>query len=92
MERKRHGPEQIVAKSREADALLTGGGTIAQVCRKLEVAEATFHRWREQYGGMKAQEARRLEELEIESARLRKRAAHLALDNAMLKELAQGNF
>jgi transposase-like protein len=92
MKRKRHSPEQIVGKLREADALLAGGATIAQVCQKLEVAEATFHRWREQYGGMKASEAKRLKELEQENARLKKLVADLALDNSMLKELAQGNF
>jgi transposase-like protein len=92
MKRKRHSPEQIVAKLREADAILATGTTIAQVCQKLEIGEATFHRWREQYGGMKASEAKRLKELELENARLKKLVADLALDNAMLKEIAQGNF
>lgn len=92
MKRKRHSPEQIVAKLREADAMLAAGATIAQVCQKLEVAEATFHRWREQYGGMKASEAKRLKELEQENVRLKKLVADLALDNALLKEIAQGNF
>jgi transposase-like protein len=92
MKAKRHSPEQIVAKLREADAMLAGGATIAQVCQQLAVSEATFHRWRQQYGGMKAQEAKRLKELEIENARLKKLVADLALDNSMLKELAKGNF
>ena len=92
MKRKRHSPEQIVGKLREADAILATGATIAQVCQKLEIGEATFHRWREQYGGMKASEAKRLKELELENARLKKLVADLALDNAMLKEIAQGNF
>ena len=92
MKRKRHSPEQIVGKLREADAMLAAGATIAQVCQKLEVAEATFHRWREQYGGMKASEAKRLKELEQENVRLKKLVADLALDNALLKEIAQGNL
>ncbi len=92
MKRKRHSPEQIVNKLREADALLAAGATIAQVCQKLEVAETTFHRWRNQYGGMKASEAKRLKELEQENAQLKKLVADLALDNSLLKELAKGNF
>lgn len=92
MKKKRHGPEQIVAKLREADAILATGATIALVCQKLEIGEATFHRWREQYGGMKASEAKRLKELELENGRLKKLVANLALDNAMLKEIGQGNF
>ena len=92
MKRKRHTPEQIIAKLREADALLGGGASIGQVCQKLEVAEATFHRWRNQYGGMKANEAKRLKQLEQENARLKKLVAEQALDNAMLKELASGKW
>lgn len=60
MKRKRHNPEQVVAKLREADAMLTAGASLAQVCQRLEISEATFHRWRNQYGGMKAEEARAL--------------------------------
>ena len=92
MKRKRHRPEQIVGKLRDADAMLAAGATIGLVCQKLEVAEATFHRWREQYGGMKASEAKRLKELEQENVRLKKLVADLALDNALLKEIAQGNL
>jgi len=90
--RKRHSPEQIVRKLEEADRRLNAGQTIAQVCQALEVSEASFHRWRAQYGGMKAQEARRLKELEQENARLKKLVADLMLDKEMLKELAEGNF
>jgi len=90
--RKRHSPEQIVRKLEEADRRLNAGQTIAQVCQALEVSEASFHRWRAQYGGMKAQEARRLKELEHENARLKKLVADLMLDKEMLKELAEGNF
>ena len=92
MKGKKHTPEQIIGKLREADAELNGGATIGQVCQKLGISEPTFHRWREQYGGMKASEAKRLKELELENARLKKLVADLALDNAMLKEIAQGNF
>ncbi len=92
MKRTRHSPEQIIAKLREADALLGGGATIGQVCQKLEVAEATFHRWRNQYGGMKANEAKRLKQLEQENVRLKKLLAEQALDNAMLKELNSGKW
>jgi putative transposase len=92
MKRKRHSPEQIITKLREADAMLAAGSTIAQVVQRLEISEQTFHRWRNQYGGMKANEARRLKELEQENARLKKLVADLSLDNAMLKEVAEGNF
>jgi putative transposase len=92
MKRKRHSPEQIIAKLREADALLASGASIGQVCQRLEVTEGTFHRWRNQYGGMKADEAKRLKNLEQENARLKKLVAEQALDNAMLKELAEGNW
>ena len=92
MKRKKHTPEQIIAKLREADALLGGGATLGQVCQKLGVAEATFHRWRNQYGGMKANDAKRLKQLERENARLKNVVAEQALDNAMLKELNSGKW
>lgn len=92
MKRKRHGPDQIIAKLREADAMLGTGASIGQVCQKLEVSEPTFHRWRNQYGGMKANEAKRLKELEQENGRLKKLVANLSLDNAMLKELSEGKW
>lgn len=84
--RKRHTPEQIVARLREADALLNAGQSLAQVIQHLGVSEATFHRWRNQYGGMKAGEARRLKELESENARLKRLLADAELDKAILKE------
>jgi len=90
--RKRHSPEQIVRKLEDADRRLTAGQSIAQVCQALEVGEASFHRWRNQYGGMKAQEAKRLKELEQENVRLKKMVANLMLDKEMLKEIASGNF
>jgi putative transposase len=92
MKRTRHSPEQIIAKLREADALLSGGASLGQVCQKLEVSEATLHRWRNQYGGMKAGEAKRLKELELENGRLKRLVAQQALDLAMLKELSEGKW
>lgn len=90
--RKRHSPEQIVRKLEDADRRLNAGQSIGQVCQALEVSEASFHRWRNQYGGMKAQEAKRLKELEQENTRLKKMVADLMLDKEMLKEIASGNF
>jgi len=90
--RKRHSAAQIVKKLEDAERRLTAGQNIAQVCQALEIGEATYHRWRNQYGGMKAQEAVRLKELELENARLKKLLAEAELDKAMLKELASGNF
>ena len=92
MKRKRHKPEQIIRKLREADRMLSEGRDIALVCQGLEVSEATFHRWRNQYGGMKANEAKRLKELQIENGRLKKLVADQALDIQILKEVTKGNF
>ena len=92
MKRHRHTPEQIVRKLREGDRLLNEGKDIAEVVRHLEIAESTWNRWRTQYGGMKADEAKRLRQLEVENARLKKLLAEAELDKAMLKELAEGNF
>lgn len=89
---KRHSPEQIVRKLRDADAMLNSGKTIGEACQALGISEATLHRWRQQYGGMKADEARRLKELEQENGRLKKLVADLSLDVQMLKEIARGNF
>jgi putative transposase len=88
---KRHSAEQIVGKLREADALLGGGASMGQVCQKLEVSEATYCRWRNQYGGMKSSEAKRLKELEVENARLKRLVAEQALDIQILKEAARPN-
>lgn len=89
---KRHGAEQIVRKLRDAEALLHTGKTIGEACQVLEVSEQTYHRWKKKYGGMKADEAKRLEELEQENGRLKKLVADLSLDVQMLKEIARGNF
>ena len=90
--RKRHGPEEIVRKLRDADAMLNAGKDVAAVLQVLEVSEATYSRWRNQYGGMKAEEAKRLKELERENVRLKRIVADQALDMAMLKELAEGKW
>ena len=92
MKRRRHTPEQIVRKLRVADALLAEGKEVAEVARALEVSEPTYHRWRNQYGGMKADDAKRLKELERETGRLKTLVANQALDIDMLKELAEGQF
>lgn len=91
MKWKRHSPEQIVRKLQEADVMLGVGKTWGQACQTLEVSEQTLHRWRNQYGGMKAQEARRLRELEDENRRLKKLLAEAELDKAILKEALRGN-
>jgi len=92
MKRRRHTPEQIVRKLAEADKLLGQGRSNEEVCRELEVTESTYHRWRNQYGGMKADDARRLKQLERENQRLKRIVAEQALDIDMLKELSRGNF
>jgi DNA-binding transcriptional MerR regulator len=92
MKRKRYTPEQIVRRLREGDRLLNEGKDLTEVLRALEVSESSWNRWRARYGGMKANEAKRLKELEGENARLKKLLAEAELDKAMLKELAEGNF
>jgi transposase-like protein len=88
---KRHSPEQIVKKLRDAEVMLNGGKSIEEVLKALEVSEATFHRWRNQYGGMKSEEAKRLKDLEGENARLKRLLAEAELDKSMLKEALRGN-
>ena len=92
MKKKRHSPEQIIAKLREAEAGLNAGQELAAVCRQLEISEQTYYRWRQQYGGMKADEMKRLKELEKENSRLKRLVADQALDIQILKEVARGNF
>jgi putative transposase len=92
VKRHRHTPEQAVRKVREGERLLNDGADLAQVLRVLEISEATWNRWRSQYGGMKASAAKRLKELEAENARLKRLVANQALDIDLLKELAEGNF
>jgi putative transposase len=90
--RRRHSPEQIIRKLREADRLLGEGQEVAAVAKQLEVSEQTLHRWRLQYGGLKADDAKRLKELERENARLTRIVADQLLENQALKEVARGYF
>lgn len=90
--RKRHTPEQIVRKLRDADAMLNAGKDQAAVLQSLEVSQTTFDRWRNQYGGMKSTEAKRLKELEEENKRLKEIVAEQTLDIRMLKHVAEGNW
>jgi putative transposase len=90
--RRRHSPEQIVRKLRDADAMLGAGKDLALVLQSLEVSESTLERWRRQYGGMKSEEAVRLKKLEDENKKLKEVVAELTLDNRMLKHIAEGNW
>ena len=90
--KRRHTPEQIVRMLREADTELAAGASVPQIARKLGISEATFHRWRNQYGGMKADATKRLKELEKENARLKKIVAEQAVDISILKEVSRKNF
>ncbi len=92
MKRRRHTPEQVIRKLREADRLLGEGKAIGEVCRYLEISEPTYHRWRNQFGGMKADDVKRLKELERENGRLKAIVADQALECRALKEVARGNW
>ena len=87
-----HRPEQIVKKLRDADAMLNAGKDLSAVIQAMEVSEATYHRWRNKYGGMKAEEAKRLKQLEEENKRLKEIVADKELDIRMLKHIAEGNW
>jgi len=91
MPKRTNSPEQIIGKLRQAEIMLSQGAIVAEVCRKLEVSDVTFYRWRKEYGGMRVDQARRLKDLEIENVRLKKLVADLSLDKAILREAAQGN-
>lgn len=92
MARKRFTPEQIIAKLREAEVLIAQGQSVAQACKRIEVTEQTYYRWRREYGGLKLDQARKMKELEKENARLRKLVADLNLDKLILEEAAKGNY
>jgi transposase-like protein len=92
MARKRHTPEQIINKLRQAEVEIANGATIAQVCKKIGVTDQTYYRWRNEYGGMRVDQAKRLKELEKENAQLKKLVADQALDISILKEAASGNY
>jgi transposase-like protein len=89
---KRHAAEEVIAKLRQAEADLAQGLSVAQVCQRLGVSDQTLHRWRNRYGGLKADEAKRLRELEVENAGLKGLVAELALDKQMLQEVAQNKW
>jgi transposase-like protein len=89
---KRHSPEQIVRKLRQAEAKLATGNSLPEVARDLGISEATFHRWKKRYGGTSSSEAKRLKELEKENARLKKLLAEKELDIDLIKEVNRGNF
>ena len=92
MIKKGYKPEQVINKLREAEVLLTQGGTVGEVCRKIGVTDVTYYRWRKEYGGMTVEQAHRLKDVEQENSRLKKLVADLSLDNAILKEASQGNL
>jgi putative transposase len=90
--RRRHTPEQVVRKLTQADRLLAAGKDVADVCRELGVSEQTYYRWRNQFGGLKADDAKRLKDLERENSTLKRLLADAELEKAALKEIASGNF
>ena len=92
MVKKGYTPEQIINKLREVEILLNQGANVGEACRKIGVTEQTYYRWRKEYGGMRIEQAKRLKDLEKENARLKKLVANISLDNAILKEVAEGNF
>jgi putative transposase len=92
MPKKANTPEQIISKLRQAEVLLSQGATVAEVCKKIEVTDQTFYRWRKEFGGMRVDQAKRLKDLELENIRLKKLVAELSLDKAILTEAARGNF
>ncbi len=92
MGRKHFKPEQIIKKLREAEVLFSNGESVEQVCRKLEISDVTYYRWRKEYSGMKVEQAKRLKKLEQENSQLKKLVADLSLDNSILQEAARGNY
>jgi putative transposase len=92
MKRRRHTPEQVIRKLREAERMLGEGRTIPEAVKELGISEQTYHRWRNQYGGMKADDAKRLKQLERENATLKRIVADKELEVVALKEIAKGNW
>ena len=92
MAKRKHTTEQIIRKLREAEVEQAKGQPIRSVCKKLQITEQTYYRWRKEYGGLRMDQARRFKQLEKENARLKKLLAEMAIDNAILKEAAAGNF
>ena len=92
MSRKRHTPEEIVTKLRQVEVLTAQGRSVAEAIRSFGVTEVTFYRWRQEYGGLKADQVKRLKELEAENARLRRAVSDLTVEKLILREAAAGNF
>lgn len=92
MARQRRSPEQIIRLLKQADVLASQGKTVEMACREIGVSDATYYKWRKEYGGMGMDQARRLKELETENKRLKRAVADLTLDNQILKEVNEGNF
>jgi transposase-like protein len=92
MGRKRHKPEEIVAKLRQVDVLASQGRSVAEAIRSIGVTEVTYYRWRQEYGGLKSDQVKRLKDLEAENARLRRAVSDLTLEKLILKEAASGNW
>jgi putative transposase len=92
MGKQRHTAEQIISKLREAEVLQANGKSMEEVMRQLGVSDATYYKWRKEFGGLRVDQAKRLKELEVENSRLRKVVSDLSIDNAILKEAARGNW
>ena len=92
MPRKKHTPEQIITKLRQAEVAMSTGSTVVEAVRQIGVTEQTFYRWRNEYGGLSIDQAKRLKQIEAENSRLKRAIADLTLDNQILKEAAEGNF
>jgi transposase-like protein len=92
MIRKRHTAEEIVAKLRQVDVLMAQGRPVAEAVRAIGVTEVTYYRWRNEYGGLRGDQVKRLKELETENSRLRRAVSDLTLDKLILAEAAKGNF
>ena len=92
MPRKRHKPEEIVAKLRQVDVFVSQGRSVADAVRAIGVTEVTYYRWRQEYGGLKSDQVRKMKDLEAENVRLRRAVSDLTLDKIILKEAASGNF
>jgi transposase-like protein len=92
MSKKRHTPEEIVAKLRQVEVLTAQGRSVAEAIRSISVTEVTYYRWRKEYGGLKGDQVKRLKELETENARLRRAVSDLTLEKLILREAAAGNF
>ena len=92
MPRKRYTPEQVINKLREAEVAISGGSTVAEASRQIGVTEQTFYRWRNEYGGLRIDQVKRLKQLALENTRLKRAVADLTLDSQILREVSEGNF